>query len=92
MTDSITKQKIDRLLRSLEMQEPATYELGTPQLVETDELRELVGLGRQIVPDLIERTKFETPKVVAYIVSVLIKLGDLRTSAVERVASYISGN
>jgi hypothetical protein len=33
------------------------------------------------VPDLIDRTKFETLKVVAYIVSVLVKLGALRTSA-----------
>jgi HEAT repeat protein len=79
MIDSRLQEKINSLLRALEAQEPVEYELGTPQLVETTEVFELVDLGSCIVPYLLELIKSEKPKVTAYIVLVLDKLGDART-------------
>ncbi len=78
MIDSSLQEKINSVLRALEAQEPVEYELGTPQLVETKEVIELVDLGSRIVPYLLELTKSEEPKATAYIVLVLDKLRDAR--------------
>jgi len=83
--DPTQQEKINQLLRSLEVNDPIIYELGTPQLAETDEVSELVSFGHQIVPYLLELTETETPRVVAYIVLTLGKLGDVR--AIDRLRS-----
>lgn len=77
MDQTALREKIERLLKSLEEQD-TEYSLGTPELYETDIVRELAGLGGEVIPYLIELLKTRPAKVVAYIVLVLGKMGDAR--------------
>jgi len=72
----VLHEKTKMLLRSLEARESLIYELGTPQLIETEEVTQLIEMGPKIIPCLIELAESGTPKSVAYIVLVLGKLGD----------------
>ncbi len=64
------------LLRRLARTVPASYDLGTPDIGAPQELSELVGLGVQIVPYLLEQAETAEPPVAAYAVSALGRLGD----------------
>ena len=66
------------MLAKLEQQEVVIIELGTPQIFETEEVNELVELGPEIVPYLIELLGSESPKKVAYIVLILGNIRDKR--------------
>ncbi len=74
MNESAIQKRIKILVESLENKEVIIYDLGTPQIAETEEVRELVALGNRIVPYLMEMARTAKPKVVAYIVLVLSKL------------------
>jgi len=75
MADEATRQAIREHLRKLEAQEVRIYELGTPQIEENGELRALAAMGRAVIPDLLELAETESPKVVAYIIAVLRRVG-----------------
>jgi HEAT repeat protein len=78
MDNAALRARIERLIESLEAQEPPDESLGTPELSETAAVRELVGLGPEAIPYLAERLQTEPAKVVAYLVLALGKLGDAR--------------
>lgn len=64
------------LLKRLALTVPASYDLGTPDIGAPQELCELVGLGLQIVPYLLQQAQTAEPAVAAYAVSALGQLGD----------------
>ena len=75
-------EKIDSLLSELDAVEPVSYDLGTPGLPEVDAMRQLIAMGTEIVPHLLERLSgAESKKRIAYIVLVLKYLGDVRALA-----------
>jgi hypothetical protein len=75
-------EKVDSLLSELDLAEPVSFDLGTPELPELDAVRELAAMGTAIVPHLLERMQSNVPKKrIAYIVLVLNRLGDLRALA-----------
>lgn len=77
---SMTTEKVDSLLQSLEQTEPIFHSLGTPELAENDEaVRQLVGMGKQIVPHLVQLIQGNAPrKTAAYVAMVLGLIGDAR--------------
>jgi hypothetical protein len=72
------KKKIRVLLDKLQAQEPMVFELGTPQIEETEEVNQLVALGPKAFFYLLELLKAEPPKTAAYLALVLGKLKDRR--------------
>jgi len=75
-------EQIDSLLSDLERVEPASFDLGTPELFEVDAVHQLVVMGKTIVPHLLERMQGDVPKKrIAYIVLVLNYIGDVRALA-----------
>jgi HEAT repeat protein len=78
MANPVLEEKINKLLRTLESKEPLIHELGTPRPVESDEIDQLVALDRQAVPYLLDLMRVENPKLVAYIASILGRIGDIR--------------
>lgn len=82
MTGSTPDGTMDALLGELEREEPVSFSLGTPELLESDAVRTLVGLGPAIVPLLLERLRAGGPsKRLAYIALVLNRIGDARALA-----------
>ncbi|MFQ6024755.1 MAG: hypothetical protein ACE5NW_18735 [Acidiferrobacterales bacterium] len=79
MIDSVAKNKIDSFLASIGSIEPTMFDLGTPQLDLTEEMKEIIGIGSKIVPYLLKRMQSASPKEVAYLVFMLRHLDDLRT-------------
>jgi HEAT repeat protein len=74
--------KIDSLLSDLDQAEPVSFDLGTPELPDLDAVHQLVAMGTEIVPHLLERLQGDGPKQrTAYIVQVLNQLGDVRALA-----------
>lgn len=74
--------KVDSFLDDLDRVEPVSFDLGTPQLSEVDAMHELVNIGTEIVPLLLERIqRNESKKRTAYIVLVLNHIGDIRALA-----------
>lgn len=72
-------QKVDSLLDELNQIDPASYDLGTPELLEANALNELVEMGCEITPLLIERIQVnDSSKRLAYAVMALERLGDSR--------------
>ncbi|MFS8085946.1 MAG: hypothetical protein ACMG6H_09970 [Acidobacteriota bacterium] len=90
MNNSILRDKVNQLLRTLEAENPSIYELGTPRPVESGEIHQLVALGPQIIPYLLDLLKIEKPGMVAYIALVLGRLGDASAVAPlrELIARY----
>jgi HEAT repeat protein len=75
---SLSKQ-VDLLLSDVDRMEPASFDLGTPEISESSAINELVNMGAEIVPLLIERLKSsESKKQAAHIVLVLNRIGDTR--------------
>jgi hypothetical protein len=75
-------EKVDSLLNDLDRIEPMSFDLGTPELSEVDAMHELVNLGTEIVPLLLERIQRNVAKKrTAYIVLVLNHIGDIRALA-----------
>jgi hypothetical protein len=75
-------QKVESLLRDLDGAEPLSFDLGTPDLPETDAVHSLVSMGPVVVPYLLEHLQRKDPKKrIAYIVLVLNHLGDARALA-----------
>jgi hypothetical protein len=71
-----TDARIEELLRNLDSSEPGSYQLGTPELAETDDLRQLVALGAGAVPSLLSRLRDEqSSKRAAFIVLALNRIG-----------------
>ncbi len=82
MTTPTAAQRIDYLLSKLEGIEPVSFDLGTPQLSEGGAIQEIVGMGEESVPLLLERIRSsESKKRIAYIVLVLNRIGDSRALA-----------
>jgi hypothetical protein len=83
--------RVDELLREHDTAEPGSYQLGTPEVPETDALRRLVGMGTDAVPHLIARLGEEQPaRRVACAVLALNRIGDQRaiTPLAEVLARY----
>jgi hypothetical protein len=75
-------EKIDSLLSELDVAEPVSFDLGTPELPDLDAVHQLVAMGAAIVPYLLERIHGNAPKKrIAYIALVLSNLGDVRALA-----------
>jgi hypothetical protein len=75
---SATVTRADSLLHALAAQEPVGYSLGTPELLESDEVGELVQLDAAIVPHLVDLTRSDRPRELAYVALVLGRIGDAR--------------
>jgi hypothetical protein len=74
--------KIDSLLSELDVAEPVSFDLGTPELPELDAVPQLVAMETAIVPHLLECIHGNVPKKrIAYIALVLNHLGDVRALA-----------
>ncbi|NCQ71421.1 hypothetical protein [Microcystis aeruginosa] len=73
------ESEVEALLTQLEAKSPIIYDLGTPQIVETQAVRDLLALGQPILPYLLDRLQTASPKVTAYLVFVLGQLGDSST-------------
>ncbi len=72
-------QKVDSLLDELNQVDPVSHDLGTPELPTVNALNELVDMGREITPLLIERIQqTDSSKRIAYSVMALNYLGDMR--------------
>ena len=72
-------EKVDSFLSELEAVEPISFDLGTPEIPEVDTLNQLVAMGTEIVPHLLECLQDNAPKNrVSYIVLVLNRIGDIR--------------
>lgn len=68
--------QIEEALTEVDSVEPGSYQLGTPELPETDALQNLVGMGTAAVPHLLARLGDEQPsKRVAVIVRALSRIG-----------------
>ncbi len=79
MTSPTPAERVAALVRELDAAEPISYDLGTPELVEVDAVRQLVAMGTAIVPHLLECLEGDAPKKrTAYIALVLNQLGDSR--------------
>jgi hypothetical protein len=75
-------ERVDSLLHELDRVEPVSFDLGTPELLEVDAVHELVDIGSEIVPLLLDRIQRNAPKKrTAYIVVVLNRIGDIRALA-----------
>lgn len=72
------------LLERLASARPVLYDLGTPDIGASPEMSQLVELGPQIAPYLLQRAEVAEPRVTAYAVHALAQLGD--RSMVERLA------
>lgn len=81
MPSSSLESQIEALLTQIEAESPVIYDLGTPQIVETQTVRDLLALGQPIVPYLLDQLQTASPKVTAYLVFVLGRLGDSSTLA-----------
>ena len=73
-----TVLRTDSLLHKLAAREPEGYSLGTPELSESEEVEQLVQLGAAIVPHLIDRTRSDRSRKLAYVALVLGRIGDAR--------------
>jgi hypothetical protein len=72
-------EQVDLLLSELDQVEPVSFDLGTPEILEVDAVRELVAKGLAVVPHLLEHLQENRPKKrVAYIVLALNRIGDVR--------------
>lgn len=71
---------VDSLLKLIEETEPVFYSLGTPELAENNEaMGQLVGMGAEVVPQLVERIQGNaSKKTAAYAAMALGLLGDAR--------------
>ena len=77
-----TPEIVDALLTDLDSVEPVSFDLGTPEVSEVDAVRELVRMGPDIVPVLLERIGQGAPKKrTAYVVLALKQIGDTRALA-----------
>jgi hypothetical protein len=95
MTSLTPAQQVDSLLSNLDRVEPISFDLGTPEVLEIDAVRQLVAMGTAVVPLLLERLQGDVPKKrIAYIVLVLNHIGDVRALAplVELRALYQQRN
>jgi hypothetical protein len=73
------RNRIRALLDALAAREPVAYDLGTPQLVEAEELDELVALGDEAVLVLTELAATLPARPAAYAVLALGRIGERRT-------------
>jgi hypothetical protein len=72
-------ERVDSLLDELDTINPASFDLGTPELTEVNAANELVSMGTAVVPQLLERVRGNVSKQrIAYIALVLNRLGDVR--------------
>lgn len=75
-------EQVDSLLSDFDRVEPVTFDLGTPELSEVGAIHELVIMGAEIVPLLLERIQSSgLKKRIAYIVLVLNRIGDIQALA-----------
>lgn len=75
-------EQIDSLLSEVDVAEPVSFNLGTPELPEFEAVHQLVAMGTMIVPHLLERIHVNVPKKrIAYLTLVLNHLGDIRALA-----------
>lgn len=75
-------QKVDSLLRDLESGSTLSFDLGIPELQETGAFHELISIGPEVVPHLLDRLQGNaSKKLVAYIVLALNRIGDIRALA-----------
>jgi hypothetical protein len=82
MTSLKRAEKAKSLLNELDAVEPVSFNLGTPELAETDAVHQLVAMGAAIVPYLLESIQGDKPKRrVAYVVLALNRIGDIRAIA-----------
>jgi hypothetical protein len=74
------RESLDSILDELDRVDPISFDLGTPEVMDVDPLRELVALGPPIVPALLRRLRDpDAPaKRTAYLVLALNRLGDAR--------------
>jgi hypothetical protein len=74
--------KVDSFLNDLDRVEPLSFDLGTPELPEVDAVHELVNMGTEIVPLLLERIQQNgSKKRIAYSVLVLKHIGAVQALA-----------
>jgi len=71
--------RIRALLVALAARDPVAYDLGTPQLVEAEELDELVALGGDAVAVLMELAATLPARPAAYAVLALGRIGEQHT-------------
>jgi hypothetical protein len=72
-------EQVDSVLRELDLAEPVSFDLGTPELCVNEPVRQLVARGTPIVPYLLDYLRGDIPKKrVAYIVLALREIGDIR--------------
>jgi hypothetical protein len=82
MESRALSRKVDSLLSELDRAEPISDNLGTPDLPDLDAMEQLVAMGTEIVPHLLERLPGNVPKQrTAYMVQILNRLGDVRALA-----------
>lgn len=94
MTSLELEVKVNTLISELDEAEPVSFDLGTPEILDSDAMHQLVSMGDVIVPYLIIRMSVgTTKKQIVYIVRALGKLKnvqaleplrELRTSFQER--------
>jgi hypothetical protein len=82
MTSLTPAERVDALLSELEGVEAVSFDLGTPDVFEHDAVRQLVAMGTEAVPHLLERMQGDAPKKrVVYIALALNRIGDVRALA-----------
>jgi hypothetical protein len=75
------RERIDSVLATLDALEPPIVDLGTPQLDVTPQIEEVVAMGPEAVPHLLERLRSASPKATAYVAMILRHIDG--TAAVE---------
>ncbi|GAA4735838.1 hypothetical protein [Phytohabitans rumicis] len=74
-------RRVEELLDTLGRLESPASELGTPVLVPSAAVDELVAMGPAAVPDLLRHLEGRPAKVAAYLALVLGRIGDQRAVA-----------
>lgn len=81
MTSLTPAEQVDSLLDALD-RAPVSFDFGTAEVFELNEVHQLAAMGTAIVPQLLERIRGDVPKKrVAYITLVLNHIGDIRALA-----------
>lgn len=78
---SAEREDIEQILAELDLAEPVSFDLGTPDLQDVDAVWRLVALGPPIVPRLLEqiRERGIPKKRIAYVVLALARLDGIGT-------------
>jgi hypothetical protein len=75
------RETVERLLAELDRVEPVSYDLGTPQVPESEAVRQLVDLGPPVVPLLLDELgePGASTRRLAGLAAVLDRIGDPRS-------------